>query len=260
MIRPLPRVSKKGFDLTGEGAQILLLHGYTGSPYDLRPLSDDLNARGFHVVVPLLAGHGTKAEKVHGVQVDDWINEAIAAYEKFDQSRPIVMGGLSMGALLAMMLSQKSRQASALLLFSPSLELNLSAVMTIALANLGLIDKRTSFKKLSGGSDILDPIAKKKSPSYKEMPISGLLELEKLRLMVKQHVTEIGCPIFVAFGGMDSAIDVDGSHRWVLERSAGPIFSKIYPNSKHIVTLDYDRELLFADVGQFLAKHLGIQS
>ncbi|MCH9682512.1 MAG: esterase, partial [Deltaproteobacteria bacterium] len=39
------------------GLGVLLLHGLTGTPYDIAPFADALAERGFAVRGPLLAGH-----------------------------------------------------------------------------------------------------------------------------------------------------------------------------------------------------------
>lgn len=257
MPKPLPRASKKGFDLPGERAHVLLFHGYTGSPYDLRALGDTLNAEGFHVVAPLFKGHGKKPSDLFLTTAEDWLLEAEEIFLTLDSRKPIVIAGLSMGALVATLLAAHF-PARGLLLFSPSFRLNLSAELTIAAAQLGFLDKNFSLKKLSGGSDVADPIAKKRTPAYLEMPVAGLLQFERLRMLAKAKIADVQCPLFLAFGRNDGAINVADSNRVVLEHSAQPVFSKVYENSKHIVTLDYDREQLFGDVLQFLTHQLGI--
>lgn len=254
----LPKTSKKAFTLSGEKAQALLLHGYTGSPYDLRPLSDFLSDHDVRVTVPLLKGHGTKPQDLFKVTAEDWLTQATDILERFDKSKPIILGGLSMGALIAILLATTNIKIEALLLFSPSLKLNRMAELIIALAQIGMLDKNTSLKKLSGGSDIADPIAKKKTPAYLEMPVAGLLQFEKLRILAKENLSQIPCPIFMAFGQYDGAIDALESQRMLLEHTKQPIISKFYQRSKHVITLDYDRERLFADVWQFLTQKLGM--
>src|SRR3954462_695769 len=41
---------------------ILMVHGYTDSPYYVRSLADEFYAQGYNVVAILLPGHGTKPE------------------------------------------------------------------------------------------------------------------------------------------------------------------------------------------------------
>ncbi len=51
----------------------LLLHGYTGSPADLRELADYLADRGVSVSVPLLPGHGTTPHDLAKTTDRDWL-------------------------------------------------------------------------------------------------------------------------------------------------------------------------------------------
>lgn len=245
--------------LPGDKAEALLLHGYTGSPYDLRPVGNVLSEHDVSVYVPLLKGHGTHARDLFDVTADQWFADARAIVTGFSPTKPFILGGLSMGALLAIVMACEVKKPSALLLFSPSLKLNFIADLTITSAMIGVLDKRVALKKLSGGSDVADPIAKAKTPAYRELPISGLVELEFVRQAALDAIAKIPCPIFLAFGKNDSAIDAHASHRLVMERAQQPIVSKFYERSKHLVTLDYDRERVACDVVRFLQDTCGIK-
>jgi len=255
----LPRASKSGFDLQGGFGQVLLLHGYTGTPYDLRLVADFLHARDFHVVAPLLKGHGTHPRELYNVVLKDWLWQCREALGKFDIERPIVVGGLSMGALLSIMLAASNPTIKAVLLFSPALSLGWLHDLVIASARFGILSQKTSIKKLSGGSDIMDKEARAKSPCYREMPVAGLLQFDRLRRMALLNLASIACPIFMAFGKHDAAIDAKASHRIAIASSKEPVFSKFYDHSKHVVTLDYDREELLVDMWQFLNQWLEIK-
>ena len=52
----------EGFYLAGtSNIGVLLVHGLTGSAAEMRLLGEHLNGLGFHVLAPLLPGHGTTA-------------------------------------------------------------------------------------------------------------------------------------------------------------------------------------------------------
>ncbi len=258
MSSKLPRVSKKGYVLAGERAQALLLHGYTGSPYDLRPVADFLAKRDIAVNVPLLKGHGTKPVDLIAATAEDWLSEAQEILEGFDHKKPIIVGGLSMGALIAIILATSHRKIRGLVLFSPALVLNITAQFTILSAKLGMLDKRSSLPKLSGGSDIADSIARKKTPAYLEMPVAGLLQFAALQKLALENIHNIACPVFLAFGQHDSAINTTSSHHAMVSKLTAPLVAKFYHRSKHVITLDYDREQLCDDIGLFLSDMCGI--
>jgi carboxylesterase len=253
-----PRTSKRSYHLPGDKAEALFFNGYNGSPYYLRIVSDFLSARGIAVHVPLLSGHGSRPDKLLTVTADDWLHEARAAFATLNHNLPIILGGLSMGALLAILLAAEHPHSRALLLFSPSLKLNPLADLTILAAKLGFVDKTLSLKKLSGGSDIADPKAKACTPSYLEMPVVGILELEKLRVMALANIKKVACPIFLAFGKNDGAINTIESQNAVAMNTHQPLMSKFYSRSRHVITLDYDRDLICADLSHFLSGSCGI--
>ena len=56
----------EGFEFQGDnGKAVLLLHGYTGSASEMRPLGEYLHKHGYTVLCPLLPGHGTTVGTVN---------------------------------------------------------------------------------------------------------------------------------------------------------------------------------------------------
>ena len=51
--------AKPFFIDAGSGTLAILVHGFTGSPYDMKELAEFLVSKGISVKVPLLAGHGS---------------------------------------------------------------------------------------------------------------------------------------------------------------------------------------------------------
>src|SRR2546428_11933352 len=50
----------------------LLVHGFTGTPEEMRPLGEALTARGFPVYAVRLAGHGTDVADLARTRWTDW--------------------------------------------------------------------------------------------------------------------------------------------------------------------------------------------
>lgn len=244
--------SNKEFSFEGTKSPVLLIHGYTGGPYDLRPLGSFLHRKGHRVVGLRLKGHGTESKDLAGVTFNDWQQDIKEGLTKFAILDDLSVIGLSVGALLAINLAASIRGVSRLVLLSPALKFTTSAEVIVAAAQMGLIPKGASLPKLSGGSDIADEASKKRCPSYKEMPIEGLLEAEKLRKIAIEQLPRLSVPIFTAFGKFDSAIDVRGSKSLLKKHARSSLFIKEYGRSKHVLTLDYDHKELFFDVDSFI--------
>ncbi len=90
----------------GPGA--LLLHGFTGSPFEVRALGQLLHKNGFGVVAPALSGHATDESELAGVRAADYVECAERGYEearrRFDR---VYLLGLSLGGALSLYLSTR---------------------------------------------------------------------------------------------------------------------------------------------------------
>ena len=99
---------------------ILLLHGYTGYPGDMRHLATALNQAGYTVSVPRYPGHGTNNRDFRASSWRDWLRRGIDAYlDLAGRHEHVVVGGLSMGGLIAAIVAARF-PVERLLLFAPA--------------------------------------------------------------------------------------------------------------------------------------------
>ena len=68
------------FLLPGGRHGVLLIHGFTGLPAELRLMGEYLNARGFTVLAIRLAGHGTTVEDLSRMEHEDWMDSVRDGY------------------------------------------------------------------------------------------------------------------------------------------------------------------------------------
>ncbi|MFA5143548.1 MAG: alpha/beta fold hydrolase [Candidatus Omnitrophota bacterium] len=103
----------KGLFFPGDnGSAVILIHGLTGTPNEMKYLATYLNKRGYTVICPKLANHGeslwvlknTTWQEFYASLRMVFINGAMADFEG-----PIFISGLSMGALFALMLADEFR-------------------------------------------------------------------------------------------------------------------------------------------------------
>ena len=85
---------------------ILLVHGITGSPAEMKPLVRKLTAEGFEVACPPLAGHCSSLTELKQTRWTDWYKSLeIALDDLRTRCDRVFVSGLSMGALLALKLA-----------------------------------------------------------------------------------------------------------------------------------------------------------
>src|SRR5688500_19188980 len=100
---------------------VLLLHGLTGTPAEMRVLGESLAADGYSVHAPLLPGRGTRPEDMHSLCWEDWMDAALRAYDALaERHESVGVGGVSAGGTLALDLALR-RGPAALLLYATAL-------------------------------------------------------------------------------------------------------------------------------------------
>jgi len=87
-------------------AGVLLVHGITGSPNEMKPVVRKLASQGFTVACPQLAGHCSTLKELKATRWADWYASLEASLEFLaNECDSVYVSGLSMGALLALKLA-----------------------------------------------------------------------------------------------------------------------------------------------------------
>ncbi len=118
--------SDASFTLKGGKVGILLLHRLCGTPVEMRFVANGLAKQGYTVHCPQLAGHcGTTADITKSSWADWYRSAEDAMFELRKECDVVIAGGLSTGAVLALMLAAKHpTKIQATTLMAPTLWLN----------------------------------------------------------------------------------------------------------------------------------------
>jgi carboxylesterase len=85
---------------------VLLAHGITGAPTEMKPLSRKLAAAGFTVACPRLSGHCSTLKELKKTRWTDWYSSLESSLRMLrEHCHSVFVSGLSMGALLALKLA-----------------------------------------------------------------------------------------------------------------------------------------------------------
>lgn len=254
-----PRVRPFAFDRGPVGC--LLLHGFTGTPSEMRPVGERLAERGYTVRAPLLPGHGTRVEALRDTTWEDWFGEALRSWDELG-SRTSARGvvGLSMGALLALHLAhERPGEVRAVAALAPALELASQRSAEIALwarwlpplpRRIAIMPKRGS--KLPGAGRL--------TPAYDEIPLRALASMIGLQRRVRAELPTIGAPALVLQGGRDDTVSSRSAA--VVEAALGSSVKSLvrFEESGHILTEDVDADAVLEAIEHFLAAHLAFPS
>src|SRR5215472_9190657 len=97
-----PIADTSEFFFPGAGRSVLLIHGLSGTPFEMRYLGERLAAAGVRICGVRLAGHAGGAEELGAATRVQWYESAVEGFERLHRfGDPVAVAGLSMGALLA---------------------------------------------------------------------------------------------------------------------------------------------------------------
>lgn len=236
---------KTGFEAKKGRTGILLLHGLTGTPSEVQPLGDYLAERGYSVLGPWLKGHGTTPRDLARTRWQDWAESAREALEELRGRCPkVFVGGLSMGADQALHLASHFPVAGVISMAAP---LRIPDFRFNGIAFFRLLQWRTS--SLTGG--ILDPQAPPHL-TYPYVPTKSLYELKKLMDHVRDDLPYVTAPVLVVQGRRDSMVPPSNGE-WLHQALGSKIKHLLYlDRSDHVVTMDYEKQVLFEKVLKFI--------
>ena len=242
------------FFLQGGPTGVLLIHGFTGAPTEMRLLGDSLNQNGLTVSGPLLPGHGTTVEEMNRCKWTDWtgcVEQATIDLRR--RCETVFVGGLSMGSLLTLYLAAHHPEVPGAIVYSPALKI---ADRRLALTPLAKYVVRTLPKDVNGDSDLTDPEAHRHLWSYDENPVAAAAELMKLRREVERLMPQVTCPLLIIHSTLDRSIHPD-SARLTYELTGTPAANKqlvTLHNSGHNLAVDSEWELVASRTLQFISQ------
>jgi carboxylesterase len=251
-MKAMDPVKTAAFEL-GQGAPCLIIHGFTGSPWDMRPLGEALAERGYRVYCPRLPGHGTTPKAMEGISWKDWISATDEALDHFGKEAPVFVVGFSMGALLAILLAaRRPERVRALTLLAPAIKfLGPSMFLARRLRRWPLLEWYKP-KVIKDGTDIQNADSLADAPLLESFPTARLRDLFQLQDQARAKLRYVRCPSLVLMARKDHVVALEGGRRLAREMiNALPLRFVHLSRGSHIVARDDDAQLAFDEVADF---------
>jgi len=230
----------------------LLIHGFAGTPPELRRLGEVLAKNGFRCHAPVLPGHGTTPQDLERTRWQDWAECVSAAFDDLaKECDDVVVAGQSMGGTLALNLAAHDLRVRAVAsLASP---IWLSGPLPPLLP---VIKRVVRWHNAGGDVDLWNPDAVDELYSYGLRPTRSIDELRKLCAVVRKELAEIRAPVLVLHGERDRSIDPRCA-REIARRLIGSasVRLEMLPRSGHAISVDVDRDEVNADILQWFEQY-----
>jgi carboxylesterase len=241
----------KPFCFSGTNSEaVLLIHGWTSVPYELRRLGTHLNKSGYTVQAPLLSGHGTVPKNLENIRWTDWLKDVSLAYAELEKNhKKVYVIGTSIGANLSVMLAKNNPQIAGLVLLAMPYKIRLERWGVLFAKFLRLFKKYNRKRYLPGFGSTANVT---RSISYQVFPIESALEVPKLTKICRKILKEVRQPCYI----MQSTGDYIVS--W---RSLDQIYAKIGSEIKkkkyikrayHTFITDIRNEDVFEEILNFI--------
>lgn len=264
--------SSQEFFFEGGRSGVLLVHGLTGTPAEMRLLGKGLNSAGFSVHGVQLPGHCGSVEDLINTCWRDWYQAVErAAEETHGKVDHLFICGLSMGAVLALAVAAERPQLIAGVgVFGATFRYDGWNIPAVARLSFLL----PLFKKLGIGRNRMfmeeppyglrdERIRARISASMREgdsasaglpgNPWPALAEMRGLANWVRPRLPQVSSPCFVAHAREDDVASLDNA-RLVINRVSGPTELLVLDNSYHMITIDRERKLLIERTAQFFDR------
>lgn len=241
-------IHEEGFEV-GQGREAcLLIHGFTGSPRELRPLGRYLADNGYRVKGVRLAGHGTNVTDMMSTGWHDWRNSGLLALKELQMQHDVVhLIGLSMGGLMALDLGVETGQGRVIAMAAPYRLFNrwawLSHILRFVIARVKITDTPPPFSN--------------EMFSYDEFPVAGIHELLNYMMFVKRYrISALQRPTLILQGLKDQTVNRLSAWDWIQSVGSGVRKIEIFSRSGHILPLDVERERVDRAIVTFLMEEI----
>lgn len=239
------------FLLTGGPVAMLLIHGFTGSPSEMRLLGHYLHERGLTVAAPLLPGHGTREEDLNQKRWTDWVDSVTQAYADLQRRCEVIfVGGESLGSLLALHLAQQQQQLDGAILLSPPIIVTDPRRYVVPLLKY-LVPKAPKSEEV-----FVDPTAIPRLWAYEQLPSFAAHEVLKLIHHVKRGLPQVTCPLLILQSTQDRTIHSNCA-RYIGQKVSSTDKQIVFlHDSGHVLALDREWRIVAETVHHFICTHL----
>ncbi|WP_010529398.1 alpha/beta hydrolase [Lentibacillus jeotgali] len=224
----------------------LIIHGYTGSPYEVGPLADYLREyTDWHIKVPTLPGHGSELA-LDNVSHEKWLTAAEESLKQLNEKTDtIYLIGFSMGGMIAAYLASK-HNIDKLVLLAPS-------------------GKYLSFRQII--RDVKGVVADGFKGKLKQnnlylhykrkwgtVPFKANIEFLKLIRFTRRYLSKVTSPVLIAHGQQDMMVPYKTGYYLDKEITSEQKEVVFFERSRHLICLGDDNITLNKMVYDFLTR------
>jgi carboxylesterase len=237
------------FFFPGGPTGVLLVHGFTGTPKEMRWMGESLAGRGYTVLGIRLAGHATRPEDLVRSRWQDWLASVEDGWHLLEGLvQNAFLAGLSMGGALSLLFAV-THQVGGVVAMSTPFDLP--------------PDPRLPFIKIlrwiipqvpKGPSDWRNTEAAQDHVDYPAYPTRSIAELRDLLAAMRDALPEVKVPVLLVHSQDDAGVDPENAQR-IYDRLGSQDKQLFFVRDcGHVVTREPERERIFEKTADFIER------
>jgi len=216
----------------------LLIHGFGGSPDDIRPLAEFLLQKDILVLCPTLKGHTGRKSDLRGITYHQWIHSAKEGMEELSiQCDSLVLIGFSMGGLISVSLPYSSKVRGIVFLNTPIYLWNLNQICK----NIIMDVRKRTYEHIRFYAD-----------SFRRIPISAALEFLRFLFIEKHNFRKQKYPVFIGQALEDDTVNPKSAKYIYQNCLSDDKLLRYYHPSDHLICHSKATPALFEDILMFV--------
>ncbi len=233
---------------------VILTHGFTGTPKEMRWMGEYLNQRGYWAIGPRLTGHATQPEDMIRSRYTDWVASVEDAHNLLSGLvEKIWLVGLSMGGALSLLGASYLPVEGVIAIAAPY-----RLPPDPRLRHIELLSRTIHYMPKTSdehGDGWFDKEALRGHISYPQNPLRSIGELDKLLGEVRAALPKISVPALFIYSKDDTYLPMGSEETlaYMLEHVGSTRKEKlVLAGSGHVITRDAQRETAFRAAAEFI--------
>lgn len=251
MIKPERKISTEGFRFDADGPlTCYIIHGFTGSTYEMAELGKYIASQGITAVADLLPGHGTSPEDCNTKVYQNWIDSVREGYERLaEEKEKVFVVGYSMGAALTLNLAIE-KELPGIVLYAPIIKHKRWTIyLTPLVAPFREFEEKERFYRNDGGPQSFY--------GYSVYPMKAAAEVVKLTWRVRMKLGQVTCPTLIMHSKADNTVPYENGqyvYDWISSEDKRLLSFK---TSAHALMADSDKEIVWEETTKFVKSCSG---
>jgi carboxylesterase len=240
------------FFFPGGPVGVLLVHGFTGTPKEMRWMGEYLSRQGYSVLGVRLAGHATHPDDLLRVSWNDWMASVEDGYHQLKcVSKEIVIAGLSMGGILSLLFTARFPVAGLIAMSTPY-ELPPDPRMRFLHLLWRLVPTVPK-----GEPDWQDPAPAQDHVDYPHYTTKAIIELNKLTAEMRSSLHRITTPALLIHSKKDGSVPYEHMEKIYSHLGSQDKEMVTIENGGHVIVRDIEKERVFEAARAFIQRISG---